>query len=143
MGAEAQAAARQQAAATMAATEAALKTEWGGAFDQNMELARGALAHYGDAKLSKELETTLQGNNPEILKLFAKLGQGLREDGLIGKGSPAAAALLSPTEAKQAINAMNADPDTVKALTDKKHPKHAELLAKRTALYTQAYPTAA
>lgn len=134
------------AAATAAKEDAAigaLKTEWGAAFDQNLELAKGALAHYGDKALADELVATRQGNNPALLKLFAKLGSQLSEDGVIGKASGGGAGALSPAEAKQQINGLRGDTEFSKAYMDGKHPGHKEAVAKMADLHTFAYPPAA
>lgn len=143
--------AKTQADADAAATAtagAALKTEWGAAHQEKLTLAQDAIKHYaGELKLGDqilgELDASKLGNLPGLAKLFSHLGAQLKEDGLIGKGGGGAAGALSPTEAKQQISAMDGDKEKFAILTDKKHPKHAELVAERTRLYELAYPPAA
>lgn len=133
-GETAQVAAAEQAAA-------ALKTEWGAAYEERLGLATQALSHYGDAELSAELVQTGLGNHPNIVKLFAKLGAQLQEDGLIGKGGGGGGA-LSPTEARQQINALyaNSDPAFLEAYRDKSKPGHKEAVERMRALHEAAYP---
>jgi hypothetical protein len=141
MGAQAGAAKEAASVAAVAAATAALKTEWGSAFDERMGLAKQALSHYGNAKMSAELEATLQGNNPEVIRLFAKLGAGLREDGLIGKGGGGGEPMASPTEAQQQINGLKGDKTFMQQYLTKNDPGHAAALAKWTALHAAAFPT--
>jgi hypothetical protein len=136
---EAQKALAGQGAAAQEAATAALKTEWGAAFDQNLDLAKKAVAHYGSDKLQAELNAG-QGNNVEIIKVFAKLGRGLSEDGLIGKGGPGGEPIASPTEARQQIAAKQADKVFMAAYQDKRHPEHANAVDAMQKLYAQAYP---
>lgn len=117
-----------------------LKTEWGAAYEQNVDLAKRALAHFGGDKLATELVATRQGNNPEVIKVFAKLGATLSEDGLLGKGGSGGEGVPSPAEAKQQINALRADPDFGKAYFDRGHAGHADALAKMARLHEYAYP---
>jgi hypothetical protein len=134
--------AAQQAAAEQAAT-ATLKTEWGAAYDQNLGLAKNALAHYGNDDVRAELEKSGIGNNPALIKVFAKMGAQLSEDGLVGKGGSGGGGMInSPAEAKQQIAALRADPAFAKTYTDAKAPGHKEAVDKMAGLYAQAFPTA-
>ena len=128
----AQAEARQRADSQIAA----LKTEWGTAFDQKLETAKLALAHYGGEDLAKYLNETGLGNDPRVARMFARMGEQLREDGVIGRGGPAGN-FLSPAEAQQQINKLSADPAFSKAYLDKRHPGHADAVARMQQLYEQ------
>ncbi len=116
-----------------------LKTEWGTAFDQKLSEARAALQHYGDNDLVAFLDESGHGNDPRVLRAFAKLGAQLREDGLIGAAT--SRGLHSPTEAIQQINALKGDAAFTKAYTDSKHPGHADAVTRMRTLYEQAYPS--
>ncbi len=120
---------------------AALKAEWGTAYDQNLGLARAALNHYGDADLRAYLEETRTGDDPRMLKAFAKLGRQLSEDGVIGR-SPTTGMGKSPAEARQEIASLQTDPAFMKQYQGKNAPGHTEAMARMTALYEQAYPSA-
>ncbi len=65
----------------------ALKTEWGGKFDENAAIADRAMTKY----LTPEAKTTIEqaglGNNPAIAKLFHAIGISIKDDVLI-RGVP-------------------------------------------------------
>lgn len=133
---------QESTAQAKAAALQELKTEWGAAFDKNINDARRALQHYGDEKLVQDLQATGMADNPSLVRTLAKLGAQLREDGLVrGTPDPSDGA-LSPAEAKQQIAAMQTDPAAVKALLDKSHPRHAEFVQKRAELFAYAHPSA-
>lgn len=60
-------------------TENALKQEWGIDYDKNIRAAQRALQVYGDPEIM-ELMNTAAGNNPSVIKLFARLGAEVTED---------------------------------------------------------------
>jgi hypothetical protein len=60
-------------------TENALKQEWGIDYDKNIRAAQRALQVYGDPEIM-ELMNTAAGNNPSVVKLFARLGAEVTED---------------------------------------------------------------
>lgn len=125
--------------AQFATATAELKTAWGAAYDQNLQLAKSALAHYGSPELETELGERGLLNSPKLAQVFATLGKGLSEDGVIGKAGPATG-MLTPAEAQQHIAALRADPDYIKAATDRRNPRHAEFQQKMTRLYEMAHP---
>ena len=125
----------------------ALRSEWGAAYDQNVGLAKQALAHYGSPELVAELESTGAdgskmplGDSPQLTRLFAKLGGQLKEDGLVGKGGSGNAGELSPAEASQQINAKQGDTKFMEAYTRKDHPGHADAVSEMSRLYKFANP---
>lgn len=63
-----------------------LKREWGPEFDQNLILARSAVdataESFGDELLDILAEDGL-GNNPSIIRYFLKVGQKLKDQGVI------------------------------------------------------------
>ncbi|HEV2673384.1 MAG TPA: hypothetical protein VGV37_02515 [Aliidongia sp.] len=124
-----------------AAGEAALKTEFGAAYDEKLGLAKQALTHFGNEKLAAELVESGLGNHPEVIKIFAKLGKGLVEDGVVGRAT-GGGGLNSPAEAQQQINALQADKEFARIYTDKRAIGHADAVAKMQALYQQAHPEA-
>jgi hypothetical protein len=60
-------------------TESVLKQEWGIDYDKNIRAAQRALQVYGDPEIM-ELMNTTAGNNPAVVKLFARLGAEVTED---------------------------------------------------------------
>ena len=134
-------AATQSSQQTQARVEAgiqSLRTDWGAAFDANLALANQAIDHYGGTKLVAELQAgglTGLGNSPELARVLARIGQGLKEDGLVGRGSGGAGDVLSPAEAQQQINALQTDKTFTAAYMDRRHPGHAEAVTKMSRLY--------
>lgn len=135
-------------AANAKKAEDALRSEWGAAYDENKGLAQQALAHYGSPELLAELEATGPdgkknplGDSPQLMRLFAKLGAGLKEDGLLGKGGDSGAGgALSPAEARQQISAKQGDAEFMKSYMTKSHPGHANAVAEMERLYKFANP---
>jgi hypothetical protein len=134
----------QQQARTQAAEQgvAALKAEWGQAFDTKVALANKALEHYGDSALDQALKSAGLLANPAMMKFLSGLGAGMAEDGLIGRGEPGGNA-LSPAEAKQEINALRADKTFLADYTNARAPGHQAAVAKMQRLYEFAHPAAA
>ncbi len=129
-----------QTAQGLAQAEAALKTEWGAAFDQNVQLAKDAINHYGGEKLKAELDANGMANSPELARVMAKIGANLREDGaLTGRGG-GGGDMKSPAEARQEINALQADKDFAKQYATKGAPGHDDAVARMSRLYAMAYP---
>lgn len=60
----------------------------GDKFNQSIELAHRALKEFASDSFLKELETTGYGNHPELVRVFAKIGNLIKEDKMI---SPSAA----------------------------------------------------
>ena len=76
--------------AAQAEAEKALKAEWGDQYEKKLEAAKGFLKHESIASdsFNKFLEETRFGDNPEVVRMFAKLADLISEDGFIkpGKG---------------------------------------------------------
>ncbi len=141
------AAAKAKSEAEVAASSAALKTEWGVAYDQKIADATLAIDHFakelklGDG-LKADLERSGLGNNPALAKLFAGLAANLKEDGKLTGRASGSESLASPTEARQNINALRQDKTFMAQYMDKRALGHAEAVAKMAALHAQAYPEA-
>lgn len=52
-------------------------------FNQSIELAHRALKEFASDSFLKELETTGYGNHPELVRVFAKIGNLIKEDKII------------------------------------------------------------
>lgn len=50
---------------------------------ENVELAHRALKQFGSEKFLSELEQTGYGNHPELVRVFAKIGQLIKEDKMV------------------------------------------------------------
>ncbi len=65
----------------------ALRNEWKGDYDKNLELARRAQRTFGGNGFTTLLEKTGLGNDPEMIKTFHTIGKKIGEDNLV-KGDP-------------------------------------------------------
>lgn len=80
-----------------------LKEEWGEAFDQNLFKAKAAVNEFGGEDLKAYLNDSGLGNDPQLIKAFAKIGESfLKEDNFEQGAKPAYA--MSPSEAQQKAN---------------------------------------
>jgi len=101
-------------------TEAALRKEWGRAYDEKVEASANTFAHLasqmGEEKheqLINLMDDTGIGNHPLMVSFFAKIGELIGEDVISGKGRTTFA--LTPEQAKAEI---------AKIYGDKDHPYH-------------------
>ena len=60
----------------------------GAAFDTNVQAAQRAVQRFGDAALVQWLEETGLGNNPHLVRAFAKAGKAIGEDTIAGSTAP-------------------------------------------------------
>lgn len=81
--------------------------EFGGErLPENLAVAKKAMDSFASPELKTLLNTTGLGNNPEVIRLFVKVGQSLSEDGFVrGSASPqntkTTAEILYPTSKKE------------------------------------------
>jgi hypothetical protein len=78
------------------------------------------------------------GNNPMMVKLFAKIGEGLaegRSDSVQDRGF-----IMTPDQAKQEIARYNRDQTFMSAYQSGDNPGHAEAVKKMDSLFKLAYP---
>jgi hypothetical protein len=114
-----------------------LQTEWGKAYDVKVKQAMNALDRFGDDNLKKLLDVTGLGNNSAIIKAFAKMGESLTEDGIVG-GSGGGGEVYSPEVAKQKYGAIISDANH--AYNVKDHPNHTAAVAEVAGLFAMAFP---
>ena len=110
----------EQAQAQMGATQQAqgakveqdlqaLKGEWGGAYEENIELGRRAAREFGmDADKLTALENAL--GTGEMLKFMSRIGRGLTEHNFEG-GRSATGFGMTPEAAQQRISQLREDRD--------------------------------
>jgi hypothetical protein len=85
-----------------------LKQEWGDAFEQNIIKAKVTVKEFGGEQFQKYLNESGLGNNPELIKVFTKIGENLlKEDKFTGEAKSAYA--LSPSAAQEKINQYTSD----------------------------------
>ena len=115
-----------------------LKKEFGKAYDERVDLAQRAVQTYGSPELNEWLDNTGMGNNPMIVKMFAKIGEGLAE----GRSDATSqrSFTMTPDQARQEIARYNRDSDFMQAYNSGDHGGHAEAVAKMNNLFQLAYP---
>jgi len=115
-----------------------LKKEFGKAYNERVELASRAVDTYGDGDLKQWLDQTGMGNNPMMVKLFAKIGEGIAE----GKADSAQQRgfIMTPDQAKQEIARYNRDQTFMAAYQSGDNPGHGEAVNKMNSLFKLAYP---
>ena len=95
---------------------AGLKTEWGQAYDQNLELGRRAALQFipgsGEERAAtlNKLEQALGTSG--LLKLMANIGQGLGEHKMVQGGG---SGVMTPAQAQQRIAELKSNQDWAKA----------------------------
>jgi len=134
----------QQAADEAASRQcrAELDKAWGGkakVYDAEIPRLLGEL----DTKLNlggglvDELNANGLANSPKLLQVLAAITDMRAEPGVLpgaGNGGGGDGRGMTPAEAQSTLNARNADGEWMKALRDRNHPRHAEVLAERQRL---------
>lgn len=106
---------RQQAAAAQSDQDmTALKTEWGQGYDKQVEMAKRAATSFipaKDAAERGEIMTKIEGaiGTGAMMRLFAKIGEGLGEHAAHSSGDAGNFDSLTPAQAKGRIEALKSD----------------------------------
>ena len=132
----AQSKAAAEKAAAFAAEDAAVKTEWGQAYTQNLAAAQAAARGLGlDATTIDKLSDGL--GHKATMQLLAKIGSKLGEpDFVAGDNTERFSAALTPGQAKATIQERMADRDFVKKYTNGDKAARDEMAR----LHQYAYP---
>ena len=113
-----------------------LKQEWGYDYDKNVKAAQRAVQVYGDVEVQELLNGEL-GNNPALIKMFARLGKEVTED--IAQNTQNNTLSVSPLDAKQEIaNIMN---NPKHPYFDGRHREHKDAVEKMRQLHEKAFGT--
>lgn len=133
-----------QGARRVEEARAALRRDWGAAYEEKSDLANRAFRlAFGDgldeARQLRLADGSFLGDHPAVVRAFARLGESLAEHPMAGaKGGRHLTA--TPEEARAEIARMHGDAAVMRALTDRAHPEYAVMVAKRDRLYRLAYP---
>ena len=100
-------------------TEDLLKKEWGYDYDKQVRNAERALNVYGDDEIKQLMESDA-GNNPAVIKMFARLGAEVTED--MAKNTQNNSLATSPLDAQSEIDNIFSDPKD--AYHDNMHKDH-------------------
>lgn len=117
---------------------ASLKKEWGINYDANAAIAKQAMKHFGGEEINAFLDETGFDQDPRVIKLFAQIGQALREDTAFRNG--AGAFTQDTTSAQAEIGRLQQDREFMKAYYSSDDPGHANAVKRMEGLYKQAYP---
>tara|TARA_R110000787_G_scaffold152035_1_gene265754 strand:+ start:142 stop:1002 length:861 start_codon:yes stop_codon:yes gene_type:complete len=118
------------------AAESELKAEWGGAYKRNAELAGRAIDAFGGAPLKDALKAMGLKGDPRLMRAFARAGELIAEDGMIGDGGDKVAGKLG---ARAEIERLSADTDFLNRLTDRDKPGHADAVRRWSDLHARAF----
>lgn len=117
-----------------------LQREWGNGFERQMSAAQNAAKQLG---FSPEMVDGIESmvGYADTMRFFADLAKKLGEDNFVGgDGGPRFQGSMTPEEAKVALATFNNDENNRKALMSKHHPRHNEVMKKRSELYSIIYP---
>ncbi len=110
-----------------------LQQEWGPSYDTKVAQAARAARYFGGQPLIEFLNQSGVGNNPELVRAFAKIGSMMTEDSLkIGRAQGFS---ITPEEARREAQKLMAK----EAYTNRNHPEHAATLEHVQQLFERAY----
>mgnify|MGYP003137806256 FL=1 len=121
--------------AQAAETIASMKQEWGYDYDKNMRAAKRAMQVYGDDEIMHLVNNTSAGNDPAVIRMFARIGETITED--MAQNTQNNSLAVSPLDAKSEIEAVYANPKH--PYFDPKHPEHKQAVARVQQLHEKAY----
>tara|TARA_Y100000310_G_scaffold239682_1_gene243372 strand:- start:10788 stop:11726 length:939 start_codon:yes stop_codon:yes gene_type:complete len=134
-----------QQQAKIAAEEAkqALMSEFGDAFESRLNIAKNTIKQYGGDELLQAINQSGLGNNPAVIKAFAKLGKDLGEDKIIGSDKRNVFG-VTPSEAQEEISRLKKDTEFMnkylaKGQYGKMSAEHKEAVKRMTDLFSKAY----
>ena len=126
----------QEAQIEFAAQESALKKEWGAAYDQNLQHAKEATTKLGWTK--EQVDAMQIGIGYDgVMKLAAQIGKSVGESTFVntdGGRSSGNSNVMTPEQARSELNKLTNDKEFQKAWMDKLHPKHQEMINRKSQL---------
>lgn len=116
--------------------EASLKQEWGAAYEQKMAEAKVAAAKLNlDTNQVNAMQMALGYDG--VMKLIAQLGTGMGESTFVngdGGRSGGNSNVMTPEAARAELNRLGDNKDFMEAWQDKMHPKHKEMVERKSQL---------
>jgi hypothetical protein len=109
-----------------------LKKEWGQGYDKKIQAASGLFKSLADEETTKFFNESGVGNNPTVIKLFAKLAEQLGEDKFVNATNIGSMG-LTPAEAQTKINQIYGNKDH--PYFNKSHPSHQDALKEMSKLF--------
>lgn len=123
------------AAESVQKSEAALRKEFGRAYDEKISTAKKVIAAFGDDGM-KEVIAGEIGNNPAFVRFLAKIGSSLSESGFKGVGG-VSTFTMTPEMAKAEIHRIYSDKNHPHNIAT--HPAHKAALEQMKDLHHMAY----
>lgn len=126
-----------EAKARAADGEAALKTEFGQAYEPRIREISKLVEKYGDPELAKVMNADGLKSYPNVAKMLAKLLDRMAEPGAAGgEGGDGATGdrAMTPNQARAAVAQLEGDPVKGVALRDKTHAQHKAVVDERQRL---------
>jgi hypothetical protein len=117
-------------------TVSSLKQEWGQAFDHKVNAAQRAVKEIGGEELAKALDRTGAGNDPAVIKTFARVAEFLKEDSEVTGGKTST--VMTPGDALQRARTIMTD--KTHPFNDSSHPNYKAAQKEVGQLYEVAYP---
>lgn len=108
--------AKQEAAET-------LKKDWGKQLDYKIGLANKAMVEFGGEELAQQIVSLGLGNNVQLIKAFAKVGESLMESSLVGETGLGQFS-MSPEQAGQKIEQNKRSREFMAAYLNERNPGH-------------------
>ena len=102
-------------------------------------MATRAFAQFSSPELRSIMNDTGLGNHPEMIKVFAKIGEMLGEDSLV-VGSGLGSAQMTPQQAQEEIQKLYSDKEFSQAYRDARDPGHKQAMNKMDRYFKLAYP---
>ena len=129
----------ETAGQAMEAAGAELRREWGAAYGRNLDAARRAGRLLGGEALLKHLEESGIGNDPQVIRAFARAGRLLAEADAPDAGTADGFARTGEG-ARAEIARLQGDAAFMAAYRDRQHPDHAGAMSRMRGLFEAAYP---
>lgn len=114
-----------------------LQKEWGQGYDRKLQAASGLFNSIADETSKKFVADSGIGNNPEFIKIFAKLAEQMGEDKYVQADNRSSMG-KTPAEAQMAINEIYGNKDH--PYYNKSHPSHKDAINEMTKLFEAITP---
>ena len=125
--------------ARMGEAELALRKEWGAGYERQLSLAARTAKRFGGDELIAALNESGFGDNPHLVRAFAKIAGMIAEDTMKSDGTPSAPAGDAALAEIARIQG-EALKDPKHAWLNADHPEHNVVVERLRALFTAAHP---
>lgn len=115
-----------------------LKKDFGNAYEQKLEVARRTARSFAGDKF--DALTEKYGNDPDFIRIMAKIGESMGEDQFVGQGDSDRSNAQTPDKARERISMLQGDQEFQKKYTDRRHPLHKQAVDEMAELYRDAFP---